>query len=215
MSRSLDCSVKGKKFVGFVSGAVAKSSYQFLIENESRLTLDLNNAKQNKDGNLLMNEYCDLVTSDDTDSVSSSITNTFGVPKSGGAIASRMKKYIFTVIMHLTPKHNRRSTTLQCKKYCQVCYSALLQVLLVIVLWNEGHYCTFVNRANNILTIMHVQGCYMSIYSYILSKYRKGKPQERYTKITPKMAHFLACNKTTNILIVARLFFKEVYRLHS
>ncbi|KAH9681967.1 Endonuclease [Citrus sinensis] len=31
----------------------------------------------------------------------------------------------------------------------------------------------------------------------------------------PKMAHFIACKKTTNTLIVAYLFFKEVYRLHG
>ncbi|KAH9695211.1 QWRF motif-containing protein 2 [Citrus sinensis] len=91
LSRSLDCSVEGKKFVGFGSGAVAKSLNQSLIENESRLNLDLDNAKQNKDGNLLVSESCDLVTSDDTDSVSSGSTNTSGVPESGGALASRMK----------------------------------------------------------------------------------------------------------------------------
>ena len=87
-----DSNVEGKKFVGFRYGAVAKSWYQYFIENERRLSLDLNNAKRNKDGNLLMNEYCDLVTSDDTDSVSSGISNTSGVPESGDAVASRMKK---------------------------------------------------------------------------------------------------------------------------
>ncbi|KAJ4716165.1 QWRF motif-containing protein 2 [Melia azedarach] len=90
LSRSLDCSVESRKFVGVGSGVVAKSLNQSLTENENRLSLDLDNAKQNKDGNLLTNETCDLVTSDDTDSVSSGSTNTSGVPESGGVV-SKMK----------------------------------------------------------------------------------------------------------------------------
>ncbi|KAK9204484.1 hypothetical protein WN943_014745 [Citrus x changshan-huyou] len=166
-----DSSVEGKKFVGYGYGAVAKSWYQYFIENESRLSLDLNNAKQNKDGNLLMNEYCDLVTSDDTDSVSSGITHTSGVRESGGAVASRMKKI-----------HIHCYYAFDAKKQQTVCNSvAFLQVLsslqlCIVVQWNEGYYCTFINRANGILTIIYVQGCYMSIYAYILSKCSKGKP---------------------------------------
>ncbi|KAJ0009995.1 hypothetical protein Pint_33799 [Pistacia integerrima] len=90
LARSLDCSVESKKYVGVGSGLVAKSLNQSLIEHESRLSLDLSSAKQNPDGNLLVNESADLVTSDDTDSVSSGSTNTSGVPDSGG-ILSRMK----------------------------------------------------------------------------------------------------------------------------
>ncbi|TXG64144.1 hypothetical protein EZV62_011138 [Acer yangbiense] len=96
LTRSLDCSgvAESKKFVGIGSGVVAKSfQRQSLIENESRLSLDLSNARQNPDGNLLVNEPCcvssDLVSSDDTDSVSSGSTNTSGVPESGGTL-SRM-----------------------------------------------------------------------------------------------------------------------------
>ncbi|KAI9180425.1 hypothetical protein LWI28_004720 [Acer negundo] len=96
LTRSLDCSgvVESKKFVGIGSGVVAKSfQRQSLIENESRLSLDLSNARQNPDRNLLVNEPCcvssDLVSSDDTDSVSSGSTNTSGVPESGGTL-SRM-----------------------------------------------------------------------------------------------------------------------------
>ena len=113
-----DSSVEGKKFVGHGYGAMAKSWYQYFIENESRLSLDLNNAKQNKDGNLLMNEYCDLATSD-TDSVSSGITNTSGVPESGDVVASRMKKI-----------HIHCYYVFDAKKQQTVCNSAtFLQVL--------------------------------------------------------------------------------------
>ncbi|XP_044490821.1 QWRF motif-containing protein 2 isoform X2 [Mangifera indica] len=90
LARSLDSSVESKKLIGVGSGLVAKSLNQSLIEHESRLSLDLSNAKQNPDGNLLVNESADLLTSDDTDSVSSGSTNNSGVPDSGGVL-SRMK----------------------------------------------------------------------------------------------------------------------------
>ncbi|KAF5731844.1 hypothetical protein HS088_TW18G00529 [Tripterygium wilfordii] len=64
LSRSLDYSGDKSKVIGFGSGLVGKSLQQSLIDESSRrLSLDLGNVEQNKDGN--------FVHESDTDSVSS------------------------------------------------------------------------------------------------------------------------------------------------
>lgn len=98
--RSLDCS-------GFESRRSVSGIGSDDVSVEGRLSLDLSNVRrnQNRDGDLVRvvnNESCcvssDLVTSDDTDSVSSGSTNTSGVPESGGSI-SKMSNAARGIVM--------------------------------------------------------------------------------------------------------------------